>query len=102
MEKRTVRLLACCAIALLAISSNAYAGGCEGGHNAINVVVHIFDTADQDRDGVLTRVEYEDAGLQNYGVTFEQSDLDADGLTSLDEYIELYKFHHTTDGETEV
>ncbi len=98
-----MRLLTYLAMALLATSSTAYAGGgCESGYDPVDVVQHIFNTADQDQDGLLTQLEYEDAGLQVYGVTFEQSDLDADGATSIHEYILLYEFHHPVDGETEV
>ncbi len=67
-------------------------GGCGGG--AMAKVQSIFDRADADSDGLLTKSEYEEAGLQDYGLSFEQSDLDDDGRTSLDEYIELYEAHH--------
>ena len=98
-----MRLLTYLAMALLATSTTAYAGGdCESGYDPVAAVQHIFNAADQDQDGLLTQLEYEDAGLQVYGVTFEQSDLDADGATSIQEYILLYEFHHPVDGETEV
>jgi len=97
-----MRLLTCLAMALLATSSTAYAGGCESGYDPVDVVRHIFNTADQDENGLLTQLEYEDAGLQRYGVTFEQSDLDADGATSMQEYLLLYEFHHPVAGDTEV
>ncbi len=67
------------------------------GYDAREVVVHIFQMADTDETGTLTRTEYEDAKLQDYGVTFEQSDLDSNGETSLDEYLELYDSHHPSD-----
>jgi len=100
-----MRLFTYLAMALLATSSTAYAGGCESGYDPVDVVQHIFNTADHDEDGVLTQLEYEDAGLQVYGVSFEESDLDADGATSMQEYILLYDFHHPVDGvdgDTEV
>ncbi len=98
-----MRLVTYLAMAFLATSSTAYAGGgCESGYDPVDVVQHIFNTADQDRDGLLTQLEYEDAGLQVYGVTFEQSDLDADGATSIQEYLLLYEFHHPVAGETEI
>ena len=98
-----MRLLTYLAMTLLATSTTAHAGGdCASGYDPVDVVQHIFNTADQDQDGLLTQLEYEDAGLQVYGVTFEQSDLDADGATSIQEYLLLYEFHHPVDGETEV
>jgi hypothetical protein len=97
-----MRLLTYLATALLATSSTAYAGGCESGYDPVDVVQHIFNAADQDADGLLTQLEYEDAGLQVYGVTFEESDLDADGATSMQEYLLLYEFHHPVNGDTEV
>jgi len=59
-----------------------------------SVVQHIFDVSDQDQDGALSLEEYDEAGLERYGVTFEQTDADGDGKTSLAEYLELYEAHH--------
>ncbi len=70
------------------------AGTAGGGPEAIDVVHHIFEVADRDEDGSLTRAEYEGAGLQRFGVSFDESDTDADGSTSLAEYVELYRRHH--------
>ena len=50
--------------------------------------------AGRDGDGSLTRTEYEGAGLQRFGVSFDESDTDADGSTSLAEYVERYERHH--------
>lgn len=82
--------LAC--IALIITPSAALAGG---GHEAEAIVRHIFSSADQNGDGNLTRAEFEQAGLQRFGASFDQSDLDADGVTSQAEYLELYLRHHT-------
>jgi len=98
MRNRTFLVLSFLLAGLL-VAASADAGGCMSGDGAVGIVKHIFDRADQDQDGLLTQVEYEDAGLQNYGVTFEQSDTDADGTTSLDEYIELYEKHHPASDE---
>jgi len=81
-------------VALLASSPAAAGSGCDAGKDAASVVYHIFDAADQDQDGLLTQAEYEDAGLQRYGVSFAESDTNADGATSLEEYLELYLRHH--------
>ncbi len=62
------------------------------------VVEHIFEKADSDRSGALTAAEYEAAGLERFGVTFEQCDADADGETSLAEYLAIYDRHHPGPG----
>jgi len=73
-------------------------GGCEGA----SVVEHIFDAADEDGSGALSRAEYMAAGLERFGVSLDASDLDGDGETSLDEYLELYDLHHPPRGGAEV
>ena len=65
-----------------------------GSHDAISIVKHIFEMADKDGSGTLTRAEYREARLQRYGVSFDDCDADADGETSLAEYLELYERHH--------
>jgi hypothetical protein len=80
--------------ALLASSPAAAGSGCSAGKDGSSIVYDLFDAADRDHDGLLTRAEYEDAGLQGYGVSFSESDLNADGTTSLEEYLELYLRHH--------
>lgn len=72
----------------------ALAGDCGGPRDALAVVAHIFEKADSDADGLLTPAEYEAAGLERFGIAFEDSDLDSDGVTSLDEYTTLYEMHH--------
>ena len=73
-----------------------------GGFTATEVVEHIFDVADEDRSGTLSADEYAAAGLERYGVSFGQSDLDGDGQTSLAEYLELYERHHPADDEADI
>lgn len=98
-----MRFVVILALAAFAIPVGATAeGGCQGAKDAESVVQHIFDQADRDLDGSLTQSEYEQAGLERYGVTFEQSDLDGDGGTSIDEYLVLYESHHPAGDETEV
>jgi hypothetical protein len=72
--------------------------GCDGA----SVVQHIFDAADEDGSGTLSRAEYEAAGLQDFGLSFADSDLDGDGETSLDEYESLYEMHHPSGDGAEV
>ena len=94
-----MRSLTFIAVALFAFPYTASAEGCA--KDAESVVQHIFDEADQDRDGNLTRSEYEAAGLQDFGVSFDESDTDANGGTSIAEYLELYKRHHPAGEESE-
>ncbi len=93
--------LALTAAALLAPAPAAAGEGC-GQQNAETVVLHIFQFADTDGDGLLSAAEYEEAGLGGYGLTFEQSDLDGNGETSWEEYLELYLQHHPEGGEQQV
>lgn len=79
-------LLGCFLFAPMAFAG----GGCDG----LSTVSHIFDEADEDQSGSLTADEYEAAALDQFGVTFEQSDLDGDGVTTYDEYLDLYEAHH--------
>jgi len=88
-----MRALATVAALALAIS---------GGMDPRAVVRHIFDMADRDGDGALTRSEYEGAGLARYGVGFDESDRDGDGRTTLDEYLDLYERIHGPRDELEV
>ena len=69
----------------------ALAGGAQ---DAAAVVEHIFEQADRDGDGSLTPAEFEGAGLGNYGVSFDDSDLNGDGEVSMAEYLEIYHRHH--------
>jgi hypothetical protein len=78
------------AVPLVATAGGGHCGG-------DSVVQHIFDMADQDRDGALSRDEYVEAGLERYGVSFEETDANADGVTSMAEYLELYQRHHPAD-----
>ncbi len=92
MKSAFLSLVFCLALGLTA--SVAYAGpGCGGG-GATAAVSNLFGEADANADGALSRAEYLDAGLDSFGVSFEDSDLDGNGSTSLDEYFELYEKHH--------
>ncbi len=64
------------------------------GYDATSIVEQIFEAADTDSNGELTEAEYTDAGLERFGVTFEQCDADGDGVTTLAEYLALYLRHH--------
>ena len=92
-------VLASCVLGAFVLVPSAWAGpGCDGA----SVVEHDFDEADADDDGLLVREEYEAAGLEQFGVTFEQSDLDGDGVTTFDEYLDLYEAHHPPRHASEV
>ena len=95
--KRTIGAAA--VIALLASGAAANAGGsCSAGSR----VRHVFEAADADGDGLLSEAEYDGAGLAQFGASFAESDLDADGATSLAEYLELYRRFHPSPDEREV
>ncbi len=79
---------------MLAVPAATADHGCD----AQAKVQHIFDAADTNSDGSLTPAEYEDAGLQQYGVSFDESDLNADGATTWAEYLELFEAHHPSVG----
>lgn len=66
----------------------------ESKESALELVRHIFATADKDGNGTLTREEYADAGLERFGVFFDDCDADADGETTMEEYLDLYARHH--------
>lgn len=69
---------------LLMISALAFMAGLEakatGDGHGEDAVVQMFSAADVDEDGVLTGDEYDEAGLDGMGITFEDCDLDGDGL----------------------
>ena len=97
-----MRLWSVIAVAIVSIPSVAGAGsGCESGHDPVDMVQYVFDEADRDRDGSLDRAEYEAAGLQGFGVTFDESDANSDGVTTMKEYLELYLRHHPAKGGSE-
>jgi len=68
---------------------------------AFDIVTHIFDVSDTDGSGSLSRQEYLDAGLDRYGVPFDEYDADGDGEASIDEYVEMYDRYHLAEGELE-
>jgi len=86
--------------ATLALAPASAAAG--GGEGDVSVVEHIFEMADRDGSGTLSSAEYGEAGLQRFGLSFEQSDTNSDGETSLAEYVELYEMHHPGHGGTEL
>jgi hypothetical protein len=96
---RTIALVPLAALLLNTASADA-GEGC--GQSAEAAGRQIFEEADTNGDRSLTRAEYEHAGLQKLGVSFEESDLDADGVTSDGEYLELYRKHHPPVDRSEV
>lgn len=97
-----MRPLALVPLAALLLNTPPAAAGEGCGQSAEAAVRQIFEEADANGDRALTRSEYEDAGLQKLGVSFEESDLDADGVTSDGEYLELYRKHHPPVDRSEV
>ena len=82
------------AIALGTIASPipVLASGCEA--DAASIAAHIFDMSDADADGYLRPDEVVNAGLERYGMSFDDYDANGDGETSVDEYFDLFDAHH--------
>jgi len=87
--RRSIPVLAASVAALAA--APAMAGCSDDPHAAVE---RIFAMADQDGNGALSPAEYAEAGLERYGVSFEATDMDADGETTLTEYLVLFDVHH--------
>ena len=74
-----------------------------GGHgDGAAIVDHIFETADRDRDGVLSKAEFDEAGLADFGMGFEACDGDSNGELTSEEYLDVYRRHHPPQGELAV
>jgi hypothetical protein len=86
-----------CSLAL--VSGASLAGESCGG---FDVVEHIFEMSDADASGALSPEEFAEAGLERYGVPFEDYDADADGQASRDEYHAVYDRHHPGHGGHEI
>ena len=96
-----MRLIICAVaagIALAVTPGSVLAGqGCDG----FDVATHIFEASDIDGSGTLSREEYAGAGLERYGVPFDDYDANGDGEASREEYFDLYDRHHLAEGEIE-
>lgn len=62
----------------------------------------LFQSADRDRNGSLSEEEYLDAELNRYGVSFDRSDANGDGSTTLAEYVALFERHHPVGRKSEL
>ena len=81
------------ALAALVFPSATHAGGgCS--ESSQGVAAHIFESSDANADGFLSPAEFTAAGLERYGVAFEAFDANKDGVTSADEYFDLFDAHH--------
>lgn len=70
--------------------------------DARETVRSLFRSADRDRDGSLSEEEYLDAELDRYGVSFDRSDANGDGGTTLAEYVALFERHHPVGRKSEL
>ena len=96
MRKLPTFAYALCACATVSWSSAASA---DKGMDALAIAEHIFAMTDIDKDGSMSLQEYSDAGLDQYGVSFEDFDLDEDEGITLAEYRSLFlKLHPHTKG----
>lgn len=84
--------------ALLAATPAAAGEGCGGDTAAVR---QIFDSADTDRSGALSPAEYGNARLESFGVSFDETDANADGETSFREYLDLYLRTHPPADQSE-
>ena len=89
------RLPVAAALALM-VSTTAFAGEQP---SPLAIAQHIFEKADVDKDGVLTRDEHESAGLGRFGAEFADFDADRDSRVTWDEYRTLFERHHQSPGE---
>ena len=74
--------------------------GCSS-RSDFDVAGHLFDVSDTDQNGSLSPQEYADAGLERYGVPFEEYDADGDGEASRAEYLDLFDRIHLPEGALE-
>lgn len=51
---------------------------------------------------MLTADEYGEAGLEEMGLAFEDCDIDAEGVLTIDENLELYRMHHSPGYDAEL
>ena len=63
------------------------------------IAQHIFEQADADKNGVLTPGEHVSAGLDRFGASFADFDLDRDSQVTWDEYRSIFERHHPAPGE---
>ena len=84
------------ALGWIVCPSLALASGCEA--EASTIAAHIFDMSDSDADGFLSPAEFADAGLERYGLPFDEYDENGDGVASVDEYFDVFERHHPPRG----
>ena len=84
------RILAAAAVACLA-ASPAFAGERP---SPLKIAQHIFEKADTDKNGVLTISEHKSAGLDRFGASFADFDVDRNSKITWDEYKALFQRHH--------
>jgi hypothetical protein len=74
-DMRTVQAvfttIAALALGTIARPIPVLASGCKA--DAASIAAHIFDMSDADADGYLSPDEFADAGLEQYGVSFDGS-----------------------------
>ena len=98
MKKTAIPAYALCACITALWAGNASAGQ---SMDALAIAEHIFTKTDVNNDGSLTLEEYVDAGLDQYGASFEDFDMDDNKTITLAEYRALFlRFHpHTRSDE---
>ena len=94
MPRKSIFSYVLCACIAAFWSSSASAGQ---GMDILAIAEHIFAKTDADNSGRVSLEEYRSAGLDHYGASFEDFDLDDDEAITLAEYRSLFiRFHPHT------
>ena len=83
-------------IVLVAALAGISLGAAQAGEtmSPLEMAQKIFANADTDGNGVLSEAEHEAAGLERFGVSFADFDLNKDSSITLQEYEAIFEKHH--------
>ena len=94
MQRKSIVAYALCACVTAIWNTSASAGQVV---DTLAIAEHIFANTDADNSGTLSLEEYVDGGLDHYGASFEDFDLDDNEAITLAEYRSLFiRFHPHT------
>ena len=86
------RTLSIAAVVALAAATGAVVAA--KGSSPIEMAKLVFERADADGNGFLSREEHRAAGLARYGVSFRDFDLNLDSRVTLSEYLAAFRRYH--------